>query len=261
MQVSNTKHYPPAYIPSRVTLCMSALLPSAAFFPDAERCRYFILDDNAGLSAFENAPASQAERNASFVAVVALVPLNGSRLGKIWAHANKLQDLASLARKESTTLDDISTDAGLETDLPSSQVSSALQQYWDQTRAGDESPGENSNREVPESSNNSVRRKRARGFTESLSLQEPSIHPARSSRRLMEFFGPLIFPLHRASLLRKRILIITHPPMQTCCDMGRCRLPDQPEKALTCSEKSTCCPYLAPFQDPYPILYLPLSDP
>lgn len=46
-------------------------------------------------------------------------------------------------------------------------------------------------------------------------------HPALSLPKFVESFGPLIFPLYRASLLRKRILIVTEAPVQTSCDYGR----------------------------------------
>lgn len=45
-------------------------------------------------------------------------------------------------------------------------------------------------------------------------------HPALSLPDFLENFGPLIFPLYRASLLRKRILIVTEAPVQISCDYG-----------------------------------------
>jgi len=45
-------------------------------------------------------------------------------------------------------------------------------------------------------------------------------HPAWSLPHLLEIFGPLIFPIHRAALLRKRILITAHAPVQETCDFG-----------------------------------------
>lgn len=45
-------------------------------------------------------------------------------------------------------------------------------------------------------------------------------HPARSLLRLVETFGPLIFPIYRAALLRKRILITAHAPVQEVCNFG-----------------------------------------
>lgn len=45
-------------------------------------------------------------------------------------------------------------------------------------------------------------------------------HPAWSLPQLLDIFGPLIFPIHRAALLRKRIMIIGHTPVQQTCDFG-----------------------------------------
>lgn len=45
-------------------------------------------------------------------------------------------------------------------------------------------------------------------------------HPARSLTALLDTFGPLVFPLHRAALLRKRILISCHAPVHEMCNFG-----------------------------------------
>jgi hypothetical protein len=36
----------------------------------------------------------------------------------------------------------------------------------------------------------------------------------------LKLFGPLIFPLYRAALLRKRILIVTDTPVEFACNLG-----------------------------------------
>jgi hypothetical protein len=48
----------------------------------------------------------------------------------------------------------------------------------------------------------------------------PEYHPALSIIDYIEMFGPLIFPLHRAALLRKRILFITPAPVRQACEFG-----------------------------------------
>lgn len=45
-------------------------------------------------------------------------------------------------------------------------------------------------------------------------------HPAWSLPHLLETFGPLVFPIHRAALLRKRILITAHAPVEETCNFG-----------------------------------------
>jgi len=57
-------------------------------------------------------------------------------------------------------------------------------------------------------------------------------HPAWSLTKLLETFGPLIFPIHRAALLRKRILISTHAPVHEACNFGTVAFSEQ--TILTC---------------------------
>jgi len=45
-------------------------------------------------------------------------------------------------------------------------------------------------------------------------------HPASTLLHSIKLFGPLIFPLFRAALLRKRILILTEAPVESSCDLG-----------------------------------------
>ena len=45
-------------------------------------------------------------------------------------------------------------------------------------------------------------------------------HPARSLPKFLDTFGPLIFPLYRAALLRKRILIVGQAPVELACNFG-----------------------------------------
>jgi hypothetical protein len=45
-------------------------------------------------------------------------------------------------------------------------------------------------------------------------------HPVWSLARLVEAFGPLIFPIYRAALLRRRILITAYAPIEETCNFG-----------------------------------------
>jgi hypothetical protein len=49
-------------------------------------------------------------------------------------------------------------------------------------------------------------------------------HPALSLPEFITTFGPLVFPLYRAALLRKRILIVGEAPVQMPCNFGLARL-------------------------------------
>lgn len=45
-------------------------------------------------------------------------------------------------------------------------------------------------------------------------------HPASSLPDFLDFFGPLLFPLYRAALLRKRVLFMAEAPVQASCNYG-----------------------------------------
>jgi hypothetical protein len=57
-------------------------------------------------------------------------------------------------------------------------------------------------------------------------------HPAWSLTKLLDTFGPLIFPIQRAALLRKRILISTHAPVHEICNFGMTN-PEDTSAAVT----------------------------
>ena len=45
-------------------------------------------------------------------------------------------------------------------------------------------------------------------------------HPALSLPTFLDTFGPLIFPLYKAALLRRRILLVGHAPVELACNYG-----------------------------------------
>lgn len=47
-----------------------------------------------------------------------------------------------------------------------------------------------------------------------------SHHPALSLPNIIKSFGPLIFRLYRAALLRKRILLVGEAPVHQTCDFS-----------------------------------------
>lgn len=68
--------------------------------------------------------------------------------------------------------------------------------------------------------------KRSRTFSDAMVLEtfKPALtpfHPASSLPGFLECFGPLIFPLYRAALLRKRILFMTEAPVHMPCNYGK----------------------------------------
>ena len=69
---------------------------------------------------------------------------------------------------------------------------------------------------------------RNRAFSDAIVLETPRpaltpFHPASSLPDFVECFGPLIFPLYRVALLRKRILFMTEAPVHTPCNFGTFR--------------------------------------
>ncbi len=112
-----------------------------------------------------------------------------------------------------------------------------LQQYWDQNGARETSapqplkPLGDTPVSSPSLSLKSSRPGPGVGHTRSRSASDGAAlippghrlspyHPAWSLTALLDTFGPLIFPIHRAALLRKRILISTHTPVHEACNFG-----------------------------------------
>ncbi|CZR66154.1 uncharacterized protein PAC_16055 [Phialocephala subalpina] len=176
---------------------------------------YFVHENHAGLSAFVNAPAAEESRNARMIAVGVMVPLSYGRLGRSWKHAKKLKEMAS----------------ELIIDTSKTKV---LEEYWEEHKAQGPAPVADTDSLLDSPS--SIRFKpilttpskprghnRNRSASDGTALLPPghtlsTYHPARSLLRLLEVFGPLIFPIHRAALLRKRILITAHAPVQDICN-------------------------------------------
>ncbi|PPJ55035.1 hypothetical protein CBER1_01458 [Cercospora berteroae] len=161
---------------------------------------YFIQGDHAGVTAFAQEEADARQRNASFVAVGALISLSHGQLGRSWTHAEELRRLAKVVVKQASDTE-------------------PLEEFWEQHRA------DNPNRTAPSSpvasradGTNGLGRKRLAseatlaGFHAEWSW--PLDHPALHVPSMLETFGPLLFPLHRAALARQRILLLGSPSVQ-----------------------------------------------
>ncbi|OOQ87845.1 hypothetical protein PEBR_16741 [Penicillium brasilianum] len=170
---------------------------------------YFVHDEYAGISAFLNQPAEEAERNAKMFAIGVLVPLSSGRLGKSWRHAPRLKELTQKYAMDMSDMQSL-TDywesfriGGSESSAPDSPIDSPLSHRF---RPGDRPAAH-----------------RNRAFSDAMVLENsrPALspfHPASSLPDFIESFGPLIFPLYRAALLRKRILIMAEAPVHTPCN-------------------------------------------
>lgn len=101
-----------------------------------------------------------------------------------------------------------------------------LEKYWNTNKAKE---GESFSTiatpisPIPDSSRKA--HDRSSSLTDGVSLFQPEhklspYHPAWSLPELLDRFGPLIFPIHRAALLRQRILISCHAPVHEICNFG-----------------------------------------
>ncbi|ORY69771.1 uncharacterized protein BCR38DRAFT_360964 [Pseudomassariella vexata] len=179
---------------------------------------YFVHDGFAGLSAFVNAPCEDSEvRNARMLAVGVLVPLSYGRLGRAWRHAESLKDMASKLAANGKEMD-------------------VLQQYWESHQAARVENVQQTAMASKESLDTASvtfqeqpKTPRRHGHTRNRSASDGTalllpghklspFHPAWSLTALLDTFGPLIFPIHRAALLRKRILVSGHAPVQEMCN-------------------------------------------
>ncbi|KAI4248927.1 MAG: hypothetical protein L6R40_000939 [Gallowayella cf. fulva] len=180
---------------------------------------YFIHDDQyAGISSFIKRETEESERNAVMLAVGALIPLSYGRLGKSWRHAERLRTLAENLVEDPRSV---------------KPLEEFWQEYQHREDDGDITPtsGEGSPsalkdiRRRAKSSPNGQPRTRNRAISSASALAPPgqtlsSHHPALSLSTFLDTFGPLVFPLHRAALLRKRILLISQAPVELSCNFG-----------------------------------------
>ncbi|ROT36011.1 hypothetical protein SODALDRAFT_328395 [Sodiomyces alkalinus F11] len=175
---------------------------------------YFVHErEYAGLSAFVNMPCEEeGSRNARMIAVGILVPLTYGRLGRAWRHARGLDDLATKLAEDRTRVH-------------------LLEAYWAKNSARDDTGQDAPQNDMPPESPlvSALAARLQRSHSRSRSASDgtallPSgqrlspYHPAWSLTNLLDTFGPLIFPIHRAALLRKRILLSCHAPIHEVCN-------------------------------------------
>ncbi|EMC92400.1 hypothetical protein BAUCODRAFT_126384 [Baudoinia panamericana UAMH 10762] len=164
---------------------------------------YFIHDGQyAAVSAFAQEKADETHRNARFCAVGALVPLSYGKLGRSWLYAPELR---RLAREYLSNPNDMRS----------------LELFWTKHKQGSKSDARSSSPTEHRGSVN-ANLKRKRGLSDAtpvlgLDATTAADHPSLYMSSLLDSFGPLIFPLHRAALLRKRILLLGAPPLQRNC--------------------------------------------
>lgn len=156
---------------------------------------YFVHEGYAGVSAFAKGAAGAEERNAQFVSVGILVPRSEGRLGRCWLLAGRLQKMAAaLAENPAET--------------------AVLEEFWEEKKGDKEAGGIKDGKK---------RRARALSTITAVVPSDqslPAYHPALSILKYVDVFGPLVFRLQQAALLRKRILFVGNPPVRPCCEFG-----------------------------------------
>ncbi|KAF2828265.1 hypothetical protein CC86DRAFT_348358 [Ophiobolus disseminans] len=160
---------------------------------------YFTHDGYAGLSAFARGDAGAEERNANFVSVGVLARRDGQygRLGRAWLIAGRLEKLAAALADDAEAV-------------------TPLEEFWEEQTSHTKSHGEASDEDSKEHS-----RARAISTVSAVTKDDerlPAYHPALSILRYIDVFGPLVFRLQQAALLRKRILFVGTPPVRLMCD-------------------------------------------
>ena len=153
-------------------------------------------DEDMGISAFINRPSPTSQRNALTLAVGALTR------AKSWMHAQALKELAQRVSSDPT-------------------ITQPLEQFWH--AHGLQTQDSPSVREGQDQSSTSPKRRRAVSSASAISHPDTALpihHPARSLPQFLDTFGPLVFPLYKAALLRKRILFLHHAPVETACNFG-----------------------------------------
>ncbi|KIV95937.1 hypothetical protein, variant 2 [Exophiala mesophila] len=139
------------------------------------------------------------------LAVGVLVPLDHGRIGRIWLHGQGLKDIAR------SQIQDV-------------QNTSKLEDFWNQNKL---EPGQDTANTPAESSD---QLSKSRGYQKSQSMSSGThfisshhtltpYHPATTLLESLKLFGPLIFPVFRASLLRQKILIVTDAPVEFTCNL------------------------------------------
>ncbi|OJD13537.1 hypothetical protein AJ78_06021 [Emergomyces pasteurianus Ep9510] len=168
---------------------------------------YFVHEQYGGISAFVNHPAAESQRNALMMAVGVLVPLSYGRLGKAWRHAAKLKELARCLADDP-------------------DMTEPLSAYWETYQLSEDAIS------LPDSPLGSIEslktpvrdvyaRHRALSDATALLTSKQSLapyHPALSLPEFLDTFGPLVFQLYRAALLRKRILLVGEAPVEESCN-------------------------------------------
>lgn len=181
-------------------------LPSGLHTVD-EDLVYFVHENYAGISAFLNKENDQDARGARMLATGVLIPILDSRMGQSWLHADGLKELVG---KQIGNPKDVRL----------------LEEYWAKYRMSNDGTdaAAASTDDVPSAGGG---QQKPNGYLKTRAMSDSTPpppqalsphHPAAALPTLFKLFGPLIFPLYRAALLRKRILLVGEAPVEINCN-------------------------------------------
>lgn len=125
------------------------------------------------------------------------------RLGRGWLLAGRLEKMAAALASNN------------ETDAADDTVA-LLDEFWAEqhtttARTATHADGKGAHRDRAISTVTAIPKDEAR---------LPEHHPALAIVQYLDLFGPLVFRLQQAALLRKRILFVGSPPVRTTCEFG-----------------------------------------
>lgn len=174
---------------------------------------YFTHEEFAGLSAFAKGDAGVEERNAHFVSVGVLVKKESAfdRLGRAWLLAGRLEKLAAVQAN------DYGEDSDNNNDEEDARRFAPLEEFWQQQGASSHHTATTSSSQTHHSRPRALSTVSAAGQVDG---RLPAFHPARSLLHYIDTFGPLVFRLLQAALLRKRVLFVGSPPVRAACEFG-----------------------------------------
>jgi hypothetical protein len=115
-------------------------------------------------------------------------------LGRTWGVAGRLEKMAAT--------------------LAENDGVAPLEEFWEEHTAHSSSHGDDSKGHS---------RARAISTVSAVTQDDerlPAYHPALSILQYLDMFGPLVFRLQQAALLRKRILFVGTPPVRAMCEFG-----------------------------------------
>lgn len=184
---------------------------------------YFTHHGCIGVAAYRNLQSAGQERQEYSCISIALLVLSDSthlrhqRLNKVWLYNGLLKDAAANFDIKNTDHAELEALYTKHKDVKKKKKKVASAHHRSQSPPASPILSRNSAFKDYESFRSERQVAQAKD-TSLLPTQELSnLHPVLSLNDCISLFGPLIFPVFRAALARKRILLVTEAPVQRAC--------------------------------------------